>query len=71
MVISFEETDIIINYFKDADAGYFSVTPEQSLKIKSVWNLLHILVADYEYTFDDEFTMLRKDKRSDWYKMRT
>jgi hypothetical protein len=71
MVISFEETDIIINYFKDADAGYFSVTPEQSLKIKSVWNLLHIHDADYEYTFDDEFTMLRKDKRSDWYKMRT
>ena len=71
MVISFEETDIIINYFKDADVGYFSVTTEQSLKIKSVWNLLHIQDADYEYTFDDEFTMLRKDKRSDWYKMRT
>jgi hypothetical protein len=70
MLSSFEESDTIIKYFKDADAGYFSVTSEQSFKIKSIWNLLHIYDADHEYTFNDDFTMLRKDKRSDWYKKR-
>lgn len=70
MLTTFKESDTIINYFKDAEAGYFSVTPEQALKIKSVWNLLHIYDADHEYTFNDEYTMLRKDKCREWYKKR-
>lgn len=68
MLTSFEESDTIIKHFKDVDVGYFSVTPEQSLKIKSAWNLLHIYDADHEYTFNDDFSMLRKEKRIVWKK---
>ncbi len=63
MEISSETADIILKYFKDYDKMYQTITPQKAEMVKAVWDLLHAYDSEHEYTFNDDFTCLRKTKK--------
>ena len=68
MEISFEETKTILAFLKAYDETFISLTQDQAEKVKSIWVLLHHFDDAYEYTFNNDFSVLRKEKRIVWKK---
>ncbi len=68
MKISFEETKTILAFLKAYDETFLSLTQDQAEKVKSIWVLLHYFDDAYEYTFNNDYSVLRKEKRIVWKK---
>jgi hypothetical protein len=63
MQLSFEESDTILNFLIKSEFRYFEITTEQAEKVKSIWKLLHDFDDTNDYTFNDDFSLLRKEKK--------
>jgi len=63
MNIDSKTADKIITYFKNFDKTYQFISPEKAELVKQVWDLLHQFDPDHEYTFNDDFTCIRKTKK--------
>lgn len=58
-----KEADDILRYMKRMPQGKWNVSPIQAEKIKYLWRILHDYDTEHEYTFNESFTKIRKDKR--------
>lgn len=58
-----KEADDILRYMKRMPAAEWKVSPSQRDKIKYIWRLLHDYDTEHEYTFNESFTKIRKEKR--------
>ena len=56
-----EQADRMLRYFKRSKEKYYSVTTEQAELIKQFWYELHEYCNPDQFTFNDEFTKLRRD----------
>lgn len=66
MKMTLEEMDqVIFHLAKKMDKRYQEVTPEQVKKIKAVWQALHLYDDKHIYTFNDDYTILRKEVKSE------
>jgi len=55
-----ERVNKMINFFKKSNPDYYPVTRDQAQLIKAYFNLLHYLDAGFTYTFNEDFTKIRK-----------
>ena len=63
-ILSLAEQDDIIRYMAHRiPVGTLAVSETQATKIKAVWRLLHEYDSEHEYTFNESYTKIRKEKK--------
>lgn len=55
--------DNMLKYFKRLREGTYSVSESQAELIKQFWKNLHDYDNEFEYTFNESFTKIKKIKR--------
>jgi len=55
--------DDMLRYFKRMPESIFNVSESQTELIKKYWSELHSYDSEHEYTFINNFTQIRKERR--------
>lgn len=63
-----KKADEILTFFKNMRFKYQKITPEKAEMVKQVWDLLHAYDPEYEYTFNEDYTLIRKTKKETYKK---
>ena len=61
--MTLSEQDDIIRYMARMPVATLAVSETQATKIKAVWRLLHEYDSEHEYTFNESYTKIRKEKK--------
>jgi hypothetical protein len=63
MNLPLSEADDILRFFKKSKSTHFEMNPERIEKIKHLWKELHEFDHEHEYTFSNDYKILRKEKK--------